>query len=62
MGIWGNEHFGTDELWGKWALGANGQFGTLGAWVDWNKYTFGKMGTLDRWALGQVGTNGHQKK
>ena len=33
MSIWGNGHlganghFGTDELWGKWALGAN-----MGTW------------------------------
>ena len=28
MSVWENRHFGTDEHWGKWALGEN-----MGTWV-----------------------------
>ena len=71
MGIWGNGHFGTDEHWGRWALGKNEQIGVnryLGHWKHWGTGTnrhLGKWTLQSKWAFwtdgrwgkwGQMGT------
>ena len=78
MDIWGNGHFGTDEHWGKWALGANGHLGGMGTSKNEHQSKwalganghcganghFGTDGHWGKWALGEMGTrkNEHQGK